>query len=279
MCHLSIQPVYVVTQESTLRNTNKHGLSRNIPAAVKREVRQRCGFGCVVCGLAIIQYEHVDPEYADAKEHDPNKITALCGACHDKVTRRVWSKEKVIRHNEKPKCVVDGYASDFFDIGQNVPKVVFGGTEWIETPVIIEALGETILGLARNDDSGMVEMSGVFHNDDDQEIFRIENNEWKGSADNFDIDVVGNVLTVRKEKRKIALKIRVEPPNAFIVEEIDMLFRGARISGVRGQGFKAVAPDGSTIVVAGLKAENCAAGVIIGETSVSLGQRCKKLRL
>lgn len=260
-------------------NKNKHGLSRDIPAAVKREVRQRCGFGCAICGLAIIQYEHIDPEFSEAQEHDPNKITALCGACHDKVTRGVWSKEKVIRHNEKPKCVEDGFASDFFDTGQELPIVVFGDTEWKDTPTIIEALGETVLGLTRNDASGMVEISGIFHNDEDQEIFRIDNNEWKGSTDNFDIDVAGNVFTVRKEKRKVALKIRVEPPNAFIVEEIDMLFRGARISGVRDRGFKAVAPDNSTIMVSGGKAEGCLAGVIIGETSVIMGRGCKNFRV
>jgi len=28
---------------------NRHGLHRRIPAAVEREVRQRCKFGCVIC--------------------------------------------------------------------------------------------------------------------------------------------------------------------------------------------------------------------------------------
>lgn len=260
-------------------NKNKYGLSRDIPAAVKREVRQRCGFGCVVCGLAIIQYEHIDPEFHEAEDHDPTKITALCGACHDKKTRGVWSKEKIIRHNEQPKCVSDGYAADFFDIGETLPKVIFGSTEWTDTPTIIEAFGETILGLSLDDESGLVQFSGIFHNDEDQEIFRIVNNEWKGSTDNFDIDVVGSTLTVRKENRKVALKIKVEPPNVFIVEEIEMVFRGAKISGARSKGFKTVAPDGSTIEVSDLKAERCVAGVNIEETSVSLGYKCEKLRL
>lgn len=259
-------------------NKNTHGLSRDIPAAVKREVRQRCGFGCVVCGLAIIQYEHVAPEFHEAKEHDPEKITALCGACHDKVTRGVWSKEKIIRHNDNPKCVSDGYAADFFDIGETLPMVVFGSTEWKDTPTIIEAFGQTILGLSLDDDSGLVQISGIFHNDEDQEIFRIDNNEWKGSTDNFDIDVIGSTLTIRKENRKIALKIRVEPPNVFIVEEIDMVFKGAKISGAINKGFKVVAPDGSTIEVSSLKAESCVAGVNIEETGVSLGYKCKSLR-
>ena len=59
-------------------DTNKHGLSRYIPEAIKREVRQRCGFGCVICGFGFYDYEHFDPDFADAKFHDPNGMTLLC---------------------------------------------------------------------------------------------------------------------------------------------------------------------------------------------------------
>ena len=48
---------------------NEHGLPRHIPADVARAVRQECGFGCVICGVALIQYEHFDPEFAEAREH------------------------------------------------------------------------------------------------------------------------------------------------------------------------------------------------------------------
>ena len=52
---------------------NKHGLPRTIPPDVKRAVRRACGFGCVICGLGIVDYEHVDPTFADALVHDPEK--------------------------------------------------------------------------------------------------------------------------------------------------------------------------------------------------------------
>ena len=50
---------------------NQYDLSREIPADVKRAVRQACGYGCVICGSAIIEYEHVDPTFNEAREHDP----------------------------------------------------------------------------------------------------------------------------------------------------------------------------------------------------------------
>jgi hypothetical protein len=46
--------------------TNNHGLSRDIPDHVAREVRQRCGFGCVCCGSALYQYHHFDPLFREA---------------------------------------------------------------------------------------------------------------------------------------------------------------------------------------------------------------------
>lgn len=48
---------------------NQFGLSRDIPEAVKRQVRQRDGFGCIICGSAIIEYEHFEPEFHAAKFH------------------------------------------------------------------------------------------------------------------------------------------------------------------------------------------------------------------
>ena len=60
-----------------MANTNDHGLSRTIPEGVKREVRQRCGFGCVICGLGFYDYEHFAPDFVDATEHNPAGMTLL----------------------------------------------------------------------------------------------------------------------------------------------------------------------------------------------------------
>ena len=59
---------------------NDHGLSRHIPEDVKREVRQRSRFGCVIpgCRRAFYEYEHIEPEFKDAKSHDPAAICLVC---------------------------------------------------------------------------------------------------------------------------------------------------------------------------------------------------------
>jgi hypothetical protein len=83
-------------------NTNRHGLSRDIPADVVRSVRRHDGFGCVVCGSAIYTYEQIDPEFADAEAHEADKIALLCATHHDMVTRGLLSKETIKSAKRNP---------------------------------------------------------------------------------------------------------------------------------------------------------------------------------
>lgn len=62
-------------------SANKFGLPRRIPEDVKKEVRNKCGFGCVVCGTPIYDYAHIVP-YRDIEEHDPSNIILLCRNHH-----------------------------------------------------------------------------------------------------------------------------------------------------------------------------------------------------
>lgn len=121
---------------NTTYNVNKHGLSRTIPEQIKREIRQQCGFGCVICGCAIYHYEHIDPVFAEAKEHEPSKMALLCGGCHDKVTRGYWSKNKVKRALEQPKCFEQNFSSAMFDVDWENSEVILGCARFINTPNI-----------------------------------------------------------------------------------------------------------------------------------------------
>ena len=48
-----------------------------ISLPTKRAVRQRCGFGCVLCGKPIYQYDHMHG-YTLENADDPDAITLLC---------------------------------------------------------------------------------------------------------------------------------------------------------------------------------------------------------
>jgi hypothetical protein len=69
-------------------------VSRDIPAEVKRLVRQACGFGCVICGTPVYHYDHIE-EFADVKAHGPANIALLCPNHHDGKTRGMIDRETI----------------------------------------------------------------------------------------------------------------------------------------------------------------------------------------
>jgi hypothetical protein len=91
---------------------NFYGLSRHIPEHAKRAIRQRCGFGCVVCGCSIVEYHHFEPEYKDAHAHTVGGITLLCPTCHSKEQAGIFSSELIKRANSAPSAKLHGFASD-----------------------------------------------------------------------------------------------------------------------------------------------------------------------
>jgi hypothetical protein len=62
-------------------------ISRNIPFPIKRKIRQRCGFGCVICGLPLYEYEHL-LGFAKVKRHVEKEITLLCDQHHRE--KNIW---------------------------------------------------------------------------------------------------------------------------------------------------------------------------------------------
>ena len=75
--------------------------NRNIPRPIQREVRQRCGFGCVICGFPLYEYDHLK-DWANVKEHIANDIILLCDRHHREVTSGLLPRRKVIEANKIP---------------------------------------------------------------------------------------------------------------------------------------------------------------------------------
>lgn len=214
-----------------MNEVNIHGLSRTIPEEIKRQVRQECGFGCVVCGLSIATYEHIDPAFKDAKEHDPSKIAYLCGGCHDRVTRGVWSKEKVLEARLNPWCIQHGRCHDSFDISVPHPVIWVGPNEIINIDKILSIDDHVILSIEPPQQEGEpYTISGEFYDDSGNLLFVIDRNEWLGNIKSWDIETVGRTLTIRKAARRIALRITALPPKGILIEGADMFCRHARFT-------------------------------------------------
>lgn len=240
---------------------NQFGLARDIPADVKRMVRQKCGFGCVICGLGIVQYEHVDPEYHNAKAHTVDGIALLCPQCHAKVTTKQWSKARVLLAMKSPKCLQIGYTREFWDFCEGFPELHFGGMILKNCPVPIQVQGYPVFSIRRPEIEGEPFLiSGTFTDSMGKVSLEVKDNEWIARSDHWDVQVVGPRISIREARGIVKLVLRVDPPHALIVEKLDMRL-GQWVFLADGDILSINSLQGGRMQFSNCIADNCAVGL------------------
>lgn len=188
---------------------NKNNLSRNIPERVKKEIRQSDGFGCIFCGCPIIEYEHIEPTFVEAKEHDPAKMTLLCSYHHTNVTKGIISKSQVwnqkLLAQAKNKKIV--YADDE---RQNISMLLIGTNEIHikQRCVILSVYQKDIIWIDKNNDGKLV-LNGTFNDSKGNHIVTIKSNEYIVSDQRLcsDMTFIGSIYTIRDQSGSVVFKI------------------------------------------------------------------------
>ena len=72
-----------------------------IPDPIRRAVRQRCAFGCVICGLALYEYDHI-VQYSEVQTHEADNIVLLCNRHDREKTNRLLPVEAVVEASKNP---------------------------------------------------------------------------------------------------------------------------------------------------------------------------------
>ena len=203
---------------------NRHGLSRHIPADIALEIRQKSKFGCVVCRCAIYQYEHIEPEFADAQAHEAENICLLCGGCHDRVTRRRLSKEAVrAKYDEVQRSDAIRRPFENLDLLTNSLAVQIGSATFEHTRCLLRINGEDILAITPPEDgASFPTLNSIFYDSSGRESFRITENVWEGPLSAWDIKIVGNSVTVKSEASRVALVFLISPPNQVRITQLNM---------------------------------------------------------
>lgn len=213
-------------------NINNYGLKRYIPSEQKRKIRKNSGFGCCICGEIPYEYEHVDPEFKDAKEHDSSKITLLCGSCHSKVTRKIISKETVKKHmklpyNIKNNCV-NGYEIEVIpELGDF--KIKLGNITGINVKNFLCVDGEPLLSLSKSEGNEYCILNADFKDKNGKSILKIVDNEWNSNLDNWDIECIGPKITIRDKNGTLDLVLNKKETNFIEIERINMKHRDIHI--------------------------------------------------
>lgn len=213
--------------------TNRCGLPRDIPDPIKREIRMRSKFGCVICRAGVFDYEHIDPKYKDASKHDPDDICCLCTGCHGKLTRGHFSKDYV---RKKYLEVVSANVADvpppfdFLDFHEGKAELKIGGISYDPgVTSIVKYHGTEFFSVSTSETDSVAGINALFVDDEGNQSLRIENNVWQGTIEAWDTEVVGPRIKVRKKKGLFALILRLEPPGRIVVERLDMRIADAHI--------------------------------------------------
>lgn len=202
----------------------------HIPAAIKREVRQRCGHGCVFCGLPLYEYDHI-VDWSETQRHVADEITLLCNEHHARKTRGLLTREMVQEANGSPHNVAAGVTAPFglhFSASDEVEMVV-GGDSFKSTmdlyPIVVDNI--PLLGFLRS--AHGLALHVHLRDRYNLPVLSVDNNELMMVSDLWDIQFVGQQLTLHQAAREILVRLRFEPPSRVVVSRARMMCNGVLI--------------------------------------------------
>jgi len=212
------------------RKKNKHGLSRYVPSDVRRSIRKSAGFGCVFCGCVLVEYEHIEPEFNDALEHDPEKMTILCPMCHDKVTKNIISKKQVLAAKGQPKGLEQGYVNDMLFSSSDKLEFLLGDMRTVNVGIVISLYGKPLFWFEETEDK--VEpytICCIFYGRAGSKVAYINRNEYIAIVGNQDVVSEGSKLTISDKKNGCILEISRKGGEPLHVKKLYTQFRDIKL--------------------------------------------------
>lgn len=211
---------------------NKYGLKRHIPEKIKREVRIRCGFGCVVCGCMIYEYEHFDPPFESCQSHNPKGITLLCGRHHSNKTRGFFPLSEIVKANSNPYAKRGNFWEDL-TYSTTPPFIIFGNNRFNNFRDIIIVNNNKILSIDPPEIKGSpYRITACFFDQKNNSILNINKNIISGNKSNVDITTEGGIVSIKSLEKpsttflKMSLK---NQPYQFELSEMNMIYEDNKI--------------------------------------------------
>jgi len=205
-----------------------------IPIPMKRSIRQRCGFGCVLCGLPLYQYDHI-LGWANVNRHHEDEILLLCAQHHEEKTKGLLPDEVIREANENPfnlrSDVTAPYTLQFagndylFDVG----SVTFTGNLDREGAFVqpIRVDGTPILGVRLEDSHYLLNL--YIADEAGRIVMTIIENELVLSSWVWDVEFVGRRIVVREGLGKILIDIEFNPPEGLRIRRGRLLWNGIEL--------------------------------------------------
>lgn len=190
-----------------------------IPAAIRLALRKRCGFGCVMCGSPVFDYEHVDG--FEVTGHDVDRMTLLCPFHH---------REKTA--GRLPVDIVRAADAAPFNVGA---KLTAGHPLYFRGAAARVLLGNAALGTKPVDGVGGEYACGIIvdgavavgfrfsdghlrldlelRDINNRTMIRIVDGELRLAVSNWDVKFEGRKLQIRSGAGQIMLEMVLNAPD------------------------------------------------------------------
>ena len=227
------------------RRKNKHGLSEYVPEPVARAVRQRCGFGCVVCGCALIEYHHFDPPFESALAHLASGITLLCPQCHTRASRGMMGDKQIRECNANPFCRRAGMLKDMLFTAAEISTVRIGCVRFY-VRAIIQVRNTVLFGFSQSTFGAPLLLNASLPGASGKPLLKIVNNELQIGSDHFDVYTEGPRLTIQEKRGETALEMQYPGNGELEITRLTVHIEGFRID-CRPDRFDLTRPNGGRV--------------------------------
>lgn len=206
-----------------------------ISESIKREVRQRCGFGCVVCGCPLYDYEHME-EWAKVKRHQAEEITLLCSLHHREKTNGLLPISLMKKRNANPVNLIKGttrsHALHIYGgetvLGMGDTYFFYDHDSSVRGACVLSISNQPILGFTFEDDNLLLNF--VLYDETDRPILKILDNELVFSTQPWDITFTGHRIEIRGASRKILLVLNVDVNQGLVaIERAELRYDGYEV--------------------------------------------------
>jgi hypothetical protein len=190
---------------------DRRASGRDIPEAVKREVRRSSGFGCCICGNPIIEYHHIRGREGP-DPHNPDDMMAMCPLHHDMCTKRALSVDEQIAAKEQPLNIERGYVDGRLKVDQEFCALALGPNTFFDKSIPFSIDGVPLLAISVVEGRLSVDLS--LYGDQDELLVEVGANDWiAGDPAVWDLWSSYQQLKVRTKLGQIRLGIdaRVVP--------------------------------------------------------------------
>jgi hypothetical protein len=195
---------------------------RDIPAAIKRDVRRRCGFGCVICGRPLYEYDHI-LGFAATRRHVAAEIALLCDLHHKEKTNGLLPPSKLEAANAEPHNLRAGISTPYnFHYEGSHCHVALGSMRF---DADVGGLGAALVPCTIDDvapiwfafQDGHYLLNLVWFDDNGDVVLEIVDNWLAYATKPWDITLTGRHLIVREASHRVLVDMTFEPPNTISI--------------------------------------------------------------